>query len=224
MTLENLTEACYALFGIWLLWLVVDSGCRFARQAVSNLLRGRRIGDWLFQPVVAARLPARTAKHFDVYTPYIQALGFEPVDDYRLRYHPGPAFARYLIAADGRSFGEISDSLGSLSYSFFSLFGDGAYLETSAAQPLYGPPEAPRLVLHCHGDATVAELYARHLEHIQTLQASQGSSVLELTAADLDEAANYGRRLVRSAGFLRSRRVEVPDFVGLQSSRRAQAR
>ncbi len=186
---------------------------RFVRHAASNVSRGRRIGDWLFEPVEFDQLGAKTLEHFERFTPAMRELGFEPIRDYRLRRYPGSVIARYFISPDGKTFGEISDYLGQRAYSFFSVFDDGTYLETTTTRSLYPPPESRLLVIYAHSDDSVPELYARHLEHVCEHADYGRCGPVPLTPSELDEAANYGRRLVHGHVFWRTRRVQPPDFV-----------
>jgi hypothetical protein len=176
------------------------------------------MGDWLFEPVEFDEMGNKTWDYFQQYTHDMRRLGFEPIRDYRLRHYPGPVFARFFLSRDGRTFGDISDYLGQRSYSFFSIFDDGIYLETTSLRTRHSPPQTDQLVIHLHADLPVDELYARHLEHMCVHAEHVPCSAIELTPQDVDEAANYGRRLVHSVA-LWGRWVPPPDFV-----RRAAAR
>jgi hypothetical protein len=215
MPIDEVTEILLGLVCLWFFAHVVLNVYRFVRHAASNLIRGRRVGDWLFEPVEFDQLSAKTLAHFERFTPEMRELGFEPIRDYRLRRYPGSVIARYFLSPDGKTVGEISDYLGQRAYSFFTVFDDGTYLETSACRSAYSPPESRLLVINVHSDASVAELYARHLEHVCVHAGYTHccARALQLTPSELDEAANYGRRLVHAHVLWRSRPVQPPDFI-----------
>jgi hypothetical protein len=212
VSLDSVGKFALIAFGVWCCARVALAGYRFLRHAWSNLSRGRPIGEWLFEPVDFDGLPRRTLEHFDEFTPAMQKLAFERIRDYCLRRFPGRVFVRYFVAADGKTFGEISDYLGERAYGFFSLFDDGTYLETTATRSSHEPPQEGRLMLYTHPEASVAELYALHREHAVVHAEHTASVTIELTPENLDAAANYGRRLVHALFYRGCRPVEPPGF------------
>lgn len=193
--------------------LMLLAAGRCVLQTASKLRRGRRLRDWLFEPVDPARLRKATAEYFDRVGLQMEELGFEHLGDYRLSRVPNSLDARFLIADDGVSFGSVSDCSGSRSYDFFSIFDDGTYLETTGTTCLYNPPTGDRFELYNHPDVAVHELYEKHQEHVRNCERRRGCSVVEVTPEDLDAVANYGRNVLKPRRPWRSRPTPPPPCV-----------
>ncbi len=157
--------------------------------------------DYQFEPLVPMMLPARTSHHFEEHTPRLEVLGFHRIGDFQLQPTPCPAVARYFISRDGCIFGGLDDYEGICTYSFFSVFQDGTYLETGKAHPIAQPrSDMDRLRFVFVSEGSIDEVYQRHRKAIERFQKKHGG-LLSYDVEQFREVVEYGHRLVRWSAF-----------------------
>lgn len=157
--------------------------------------------NYQFEPLVPMMLSPRASQHFEQHTPRLEVLGFHRIGDFQLQPAPCHAVARYFISRDGCIFGGLDDYEGIRTYSFFSVFEDGTYLETGKAQPIAqsgGDRDRLRLVFVPEG--SIDEVYQRHCKAIKRYQKTHGG-LLAYDTEQFKEVVEYGHKLVRWSAF-----------------------
>lgn len=180
---------------------LIVGGLAGAATLLNKLQFRMEFHEYLFEPMVPTMLPPRTSRHFEEHTPRMEVLGFMRIGDFQLQQPPCPATARYFASRDGRIFGGLDDYEGIRTYSFFSVFEDGTYLETGKSHPIAQPRgDIDRLRFVFVPDASIDEVYRRHCKAIKRFQKKHGCAL----AYDVDqfrEVVEYGHKLVRWSAF-----------------------
>jgi hypothetical protein len=203
LILAPLTLPVYVVIGlVW--WALAWRDRRLRRQL-------RRYRDYLFDPVESGELPAEAVTFFEEHAGLLERLQFRRIGDYWLWRDPLPFVEREFLSADGRSFAAISIVKEVRHVGFYSVLGDGSFLETSLA--LYDNPETPvahdppeKLQLELHTAGTIDALFRRHEERLDHAPSEAHSYQPE----DVRAVSIYGSRVLGQRLYAEGRRDELP--------------
>ncbi len=180
---------------------IIFAGLAGAVNLFKKLQYRLEFHDYQFEPMEPMMLPPRASHHFEQHTPRLEILGFHRIGDFQLQPAPCPAVARYFISRDGCIFGGLDDYEGTRTYSFFSIFEDGTYLETGKAHPIAQPRgDMDRLRFVFVPEGSIDEVYQRHCKAIERFQKKHGG-LLAFDTDQFKEVVEYGHRLVHWSAF-----------------------
>lgn len=180
---------------------------------IASWLPQSKVEPWLYEPIVAADLPARQLAYFERFTPEIMGLGFQPLGDFVMkRSRWSLSCSRFFLSRDGEVLVALEHWHPVKGISAVSLLADGRYVEVSThAHIPKVPADIPMLLANVREQSPSAVLESQqHL--VATYSETIGTVALPMTEEDYPEVLNYGHRLIARLMHREGVLPELPEF------------
>ena len=157
-------------------------------------------------------MPPDSARRLETAAVALCGLGFEWIGNYRTRAGGETTWVQAFLSADARTFATLSEVPQRQPYVLFSIFENGAYLESNAtACPEFSHTADGLLEFNALPEASAAELWQSHVAALSERRILSGDDVLEWAPEQYREVAVYVHRLL-AWGQRGAERACQPEF------------